>query len=163
MTRIYQRRFHLIAALLCSLILSEAVSAETVAIIVHNDNTTEALSLRDLTKIFRQDKRYWKSRKRIYLVLREANSLERSIIIEHVYKMRGNKDLKNFWITKQFRGELFSFPKILTSDEDIKHFIRRTPNAIGFINASSLDDRVKSIRIDGKSPGEAGYILSDTN
>ena len=61
-----------------------------------------------------------------------------------------------------FREELSYFPQVLSSDEAIKRFVAQAANAIGFIDASSVDDHVKVLRIEGKLPAEAGYALSDS-
>lgn len=136
-----------------------AVGAEDIAVIVNHENGTENVSMRELMDIFRQERRHWEGGEKISLVLREAGSPERQTILSKVYQMRNDVDLKNFWIRKQYSGSLFSFPKILPSDEEIKVFVSAVPNAIGFINVDSLDASVKALRIDGKRPGEPGYFL----
>lgn len=154
--------FFLISMFLLTALSADAVGAQTIAIIVNRENATQEVSFKELVKIFKQEKRHWNGGRRIYLVLRDAGSHEREIILKKVYGMRTNMELKNFWIMKQFRGELFSFPRIFRSNEGIKVFVSQVPNAIGFIDAAFVDDRVQALRIDGKLPGEAGYVLSDS-
>ncbi len=70
-------------------------------------------------------------------------------------------ELKRFWLTKIYRGELTSFPKTLSSNESVQRFVGRVPNAIGFVDASYSDETVKVLRIDGKLPGAEGYALGE--
>jgi ABC-type phosphate transport system substrate-binding protein len=130
-----------------------------IAVIVNKDNSTDAVSFRDLSKIFRQEKQYWEDGKRIYLILQEAGSPEKEIVLQRLYKMKG-EELKQFWLIKMFRGEITSFPKTFSSNEAVKRFVSEVPNAIGFIDASSADETVKVLRLDGKLPRDAGYVLS---
>jgi hypothetical protein len=41
----------------------------------------------------------------------------------------------------------------------MKRFVREYPDAIGFLPAGQIDGTVKSIAIDGKRPGDAGYSI----
>ena len=129
-----------------------------IAVIVNKDNRTDKVSFRDLVKIFKQEKQYWEDGRKIYLVLQEAGSPEKEVVLQRLYKMKG-EELKQFWLAKMFRGEITSFPKTVSSNEAVKRFISEVPNAIGFIDTSYVDQNVKVLRLDGKLPKEDGYIL----
>jgi len=147
---------------LITLLLVSSVSATSgdIAIIVNKANPTDELSSTDLVKIFAQDKQYWENGKKVYLIMQEAGSLEKKVILKKIYKM-GDEELKRFWLAKMFREEIASFPKTLSSNEAVKRFISQVPNAIGFIDASFVDESVKVLRIDKKLPGEKGYVLGE--
>lgn len=141
--------------------LSQGIAgAEEVAIIVNKLNTTDEVSFSDLVKILKQESQFWRDGKKIYLVMQEAGNPEKKIVLEKIYNM-DDEGLKKFWLTKMFKGEISSFPKTLSSNESVRHFVSQVPNAIGFINASLVDETVKVLRIDGKLPGEDSYILKD--
>lgn len=140
---------------------SHGAFAGEVAIVVNKENPSEGVSFRELVKIFKQEKQFWESGKKVYLLMRETGAPEKAVILRKLYTMKDDEELKKFWLEKVFRNEIASFPKTLSSDEAIKRFVRQVPNAIGFIDAASVDDRVKTLRIDGKLPGEAGYALTD--
>ena len=147
--------------LISLLLLSSALaSPANIAIIVNKANPTDELSSTDLVKIFAQDKQYWENGKKVYLIMQEAGSLEKKVILKKIYKM-GDEELKRFWLAKMFREEIASFPKTLSSNEAVKRFISQVPNAIGFIDASFVDESVKVLRIDKKLPGEKGYVLGE--
>ena len=131
-----------------------------VAIIVSKENLTNEISFKDLVKIFKLEKQYWDSGKKIYLVMRETGAIEKEMVLGKIYQM-DDVGLKAFWLGKLFRQEIASFPTTLSSDEAVKRFVSQVPNAVGFIDASAVDDRVKILRIDGKLPMENGYKLTD--
>ncbi len=135
-------------------------SQKQVAIIVHPSNNTSTLSLNELERVLRLNRTRWNNGQKIYLLLQEEGSLEKEVILKKVYRMTSD-ELKRFWLTKIYRGEMTSFPKTLSSNESIRRFVSRVPNAIGFVDASYPDETVKVLRIDGKLPGAEGYALGE--
>lgn len=130
-----------------------------VAIIVNRENPVDELSFRDVVRLFKQEKQHWETGKPIYLLLREPGTPEMSMMLRVVYGMREDHELKKFWLEMMFKEEIASFPQVLSSNEAMKRFVSRVPNAIGVIDVASVDDRVKVLRIEGKLPGEPGYRL----
>lgn len=148
----------LLSFLLLAITNSFAYSLD-VAVIVNKQNPVNSVSFTELTKLLKQEKQYWEGGKKVYLILQEAGSNEKKIVLKRVYQMT-DEDLKKYWLGKMFRGEIASFPKTLGSSEAVKRFISQVPNAIGFIDSSAMDATVKALNVDGKSPGEQGYPLS---
>lgn len=145
---------------IAALLISTLAYAEEVAVIVNKENATDEVSFKELVKIFKQEKQHWEDGKKIYLIMQETGSPEKKVVLKEIYKMT-DEELKKFWLAKMFRGEISSFPKVLGSNEAVKRFVSEVPNAIGFIDASFVDESVKVLRINEKSPGEKGYILKE--
>lgn len=141
-------------------IYSNPACAGDIAIIVNKANLTEEVSFNGLVKIFRQEKQYWESGKKIYLVMQEAGGPEKEIVLKKIYKMN-NEELKKFWLAKVYRGEISTFPKTLGSNEGVKRFVSQVPNAVGFVDSDYLDNSVKVLKIDGKLPKDKGYIFAE--
>lgn len=139
--------------------LSSVAHGQEVAIIVNKANATSRVSFQDLAMILKQQKQHWENGEKIYLVMQESGSFAKELALEKIYRMRED-DLKKFWLTQMFRGEITSFPKTLGSDEAIKRFVSQVPNSVGFIDVSFIDESVKVLRVEGKFPGEKGYLLS---
>ena len=134
-------------------------AASDVAVVVHPANPQSDVSNVELTRIFRLDQQHWQAGGRVYLVLREAGAPQKDVVLRRLYRM-DNLELKQFWLGKLYRGEIASFPRVVSSDALVKQIVSRAPNAIGFIDAADLDDTVKALRIAGLLPGESGYLLS---
>ena len=152
-------RFVALAILLS--FFEQAAAFGDVAVIVHKDNPVSDISSRDLIKIFRQERQNWESGQRVYFILREASAPEMRVVLIKIYRMENNEDLKTFWLSRIFREESAAFPQILTSNEAVRRFVSRVPNAVGFVDASFGDDQVKVLQIDGKLPGQTSYFLAD--
>ena len=98
--------------------------AGDMAVIVNKSNRLSALSLENLVRFSRMDRQFWPDGVRVYLVLPEAGSPEKRILLRHVYQMNG-EGLKKLWVTKIFRGEIASFPKTLSSNEAVLRFVAK--------------------------------------
>jgi hypothetical protein len=107
------------------------------------------------------ERQHWKAGGRVYLVLRESGAPQKDLVLRHLYRMN-DLELKQFWLGKLYRGEIASFPRVVSSDAMVKRIVAQAPNAIGFIDAGALDGTVKVLRIAGRRPGESGYLLSAT-
>jgi ABC-type phosphate transport system substrate-binding protein len=152
-----------LAALFLILLLfldSTLFAAGEIAVIVNNENPLDEISSGDLVKIFKQEKQQWNDGRQVYLIMQEAGSREKEVMLKKVFKM-SHEELKKFWMAQMFRGKISSFPKTLSSNAAVKRFVNQVVVAIGFIDASIVDQSVKVLSIDGKLPGEKGYLLTD--
>ena len=150
-----------IIALICSLKISSAIAqdkAGDLAIIVGKNSPLENVTSEELAKIFRAEKAKGPDGVRFVLTAREAGSAERGTALAQIYKLGEDEDSKYF-LQATFTGQVQSAPRSLNGSGTAKQFVSVTPGAIGYLRASEADDSVKVLRVDGKSPGEAGYPL----
>jgi len=131
-----------------------------VALIVHPANPLSDLSWASVIKIFRVEQQHWNSGGRIYLILQQFGTPEKEIVLRRVYRMK-DAELKQFWLGKLFRGEIASFPRVAHSSADARRIVAQAPHALSFIDASTADRTVKVLRVDGRRPGEPGYVLAN--
>ena len=141
--------------------LGAAAEAGDVAIIVHRNHPQDALTMVELSRIFRMEQQHWKSGDRIDVVLQASGSEKDAIIQNRVMGLRAG-ELQSFWLGKTFRGEITAAPRSLASDASVKQVVGGNLHAVGYVDSLFLDDSVKAMKIDGKSPGEPGYVLSRT-
>jgi len=127
--------------------LPSPAAAGDVVFIVHPRNPQIDVSSSDLVQMLRMEQQHWDAGGRIYLVLRK------------VYRMK-DAALKLHYLEKLYRGEIASFPRIAHSNQETRKLVAQAPNALGFIDAASVDSTVKVLRIDGKKPGDPGYLLT---
>jgi ABC-type phosphate transport system substrate-binding protein len=143
------------------LLIAAPAAAESpeLAVVVSPDNPIDDIQWKDLVKIFKLDKQYWRTNEKIYLVLRESGSKEKGVVLDRIYRT-SDEGLKKMWLAKMYREEIVSFPKVLNSNEAVIRFVNQVPTAISVIDASYRDERIKVLRIDGALPGDEGYPLS---
>ena len=151
----------LLVFLALSNFFSIPLRADEVVIVVNKQNPTEDISSKDVKKIFRFEKQFWDHGGKISPLLRETGSSAKTLMLKKIYEM-SDEDLKKLLLLRLFKGEIAALPQTLDSDTAVKKFVSQIPNAIGYINRASSDSNVKTLRIDGKLPGDPGYLLTDS-
>jgi hypothetical protein len=66
---------------------------------------------------------------------------------------------RQHWVGKVFRADTALAPKIVYSSEMAVDMVNRVPGAIAFIDASLAGKGLKVVKIEGRMPGEKGYVL----
>jgi ABC-type phosphate transport system substrate-binding protein len=148
-----------VAAFAITLLASASSGAGDVALVVHPKNPVVDLTRAEVMAIFKAEQQHWKAGERIYLILQESGTPERALLLRRVYQM-SDAELKQFWLAKLFRGEIAAFPRVVASSSAAKRIVSQAPNALAFIDAAAVDSTVKALRIDGRRPGEPGYLLA---
>lgn len=129
-----------------------------IAIIVHPDVGQESISTQDLEQILVGNKRFWDGGKSITILIQAPVSRERDIVIGKLMKM-SESQYRQFWISKVFRTEVASGPKVVLSNEMAASLIGRIPGAMAFARDDEIPKGVKVLKVDGLYPGEDGYPL----
>ena len=92
--------------------------------------------------------------------MRESGAAEKKVVLKKIYRM-DDLALKRYLLGKLYSGTISGYPKTLGSNEAVKRFVSQIPSALGYIDAASLDNDVRALRIDGRLPGEPGYALAN--
>lgn len=128
------------------------------AIVVHPDSRVDNVTFDDLRRIFTAQQQFWGDNSRITLLVRAPVARERKIVLERIYGMSEDQ-FRQFWIGKMFRADVASGPKIVYSSEMARELVAAIPGAITFLPLDAVTSELKVLRIDGKLPTEAGYVL----
>ena len=132
--------------------------AEPLAIVVNRSNPLSEISLADLRRLYRGQRSRWSNGRRVTLVMRDPGTPEREAILQTLYGVDEDEYRRGF-LQAVFTGEASGAPKVLASPNGVLRFIFNVPGAIGYVRASEVDASVKTLRVDGHLPGEAGYRL----
>jgi hypothetical protein len=63
-----------------------------------------------------------------------------------------------FWIDRKIRGGSGP-PRTVESLTTLRRVVEKLPGAIGYIRPSQLSNEVRAIRVDGKLPEDADYVV----
>ena len=129
-----------------------------VAVVVHPDVPVDNLSLSDLRRLLLGDREFWPASVRVTLLVRAPIARERDVVLKNVCQMT-EAQFRQHWIAKVFRAETALAPKIVYSSEMAIDLVTRIPGAITFVDASQMRSGLRVVKIDGKLPGERGYLL----
>jgi len=145
-------RLHIIPVLLCVGLLSCAAQAKQLAIVVDKDNATNSVKAADLANILNGKTRTWADGKAIKIILRDPSSPDMELVFRRVLNMTPD----------QVHAFLQAHPGqivIADSDDAVLRFVSATRGAVGIVDLYSLTKDVTVVKIDGKLPFDAGYLL----
>ncbi|OHB76441.1 MAG: hypothetical protein A2Z34_06010, partial [Planctomycetes bacterium RBG_16_59_8] len=128
------------------------------AILVHKENATDALSLDELREIMKGERKFWTGSVPIALLTREKGSEARQRILEKVYEL-DEKDYSRYWLKQIYRGKAVAPPKVLASEQEMIEAVAKNPSAIGYANVATAPEGLKILTLDGKRPSDKGYFF----
>ena len=129
-----------------------------IAVVVRADAPVEDLTLSQTRKLLRGEQQFWNSNLRVTLLLRAPAARERDVVLKVIYRM-SEAEFRQFWISKMFRAEATSGPKVVYSNEMATELVNALPGSVAFLDASQVPKGLKVLKIDGKLPGQADYPL----
>jgi hypothetical protein len=129
-----------------------------IAVVVSPLNPATDLSLTELRRIMMGERRFWGGNVQVRLVLRERGARERDQVLSVLLKM-DNKGFAEHWRAKVFRGEASEEPFTVPSSTMVRQYLKETPGGLTFMASKNLPAELKVLKIDGKLPGDPGYLL----
>jgi hypothetical protein len=144
--------------IVCLLLVGAAsvAFATDFAVVVNPANTTRAMTMADLGKIFRAKTAVWPGGKSITIVLREPSSPGGKFIIEKV--LGGSVDDGKAVLNDPSRKS--TVPVVFAeSDEEVLKIVEGNAGAVGVIDVYNITGGVKVVKIDDKQPFDPGYVL----
>ena len=129
------------------------VAQDAIAVIVNNQNPVDALTLEQISAIYRGEYTNWSELggedRPIVCLSRETNSGTHVYFLETVIRL-GDKEDKSIFSPKTL---------LLPSSEGIIAEVRENPNAIGYDGLGYVTDEVKTLAI-APAPGEDAILPS---
>jgi ABC-type phosphate transport system substrate-binding protein len=133
-------------------------AAPDIAVVVNPAVPVDNLTRAELRRILLGDREFWASGARVTLLIRAPIARERDAVVKVICDMT-EAQFRQHWIGKVFRAETPTGPKIVYSADMAIDQVTRLPGAITFIEAPLVTRAMKVVRIDGRAPGQAGYLL----
>ena len=148
----------LLTVVLAPMVRARQAASVEMAVIAHPDVPLSELTRAELRRILLGDREFWSPGLRVTLFIRAPIAVERDAAIRDVCQMT-EAQFRQHWIAKVFRAETPSGPKIVYSPEMALDQVSRTRGAISVVPVAQVTNRVKVLRIEGRSPGQPGYRL----
>jgi hypothetical protein len=129
-----------------------------IAVVVGPDTPVENLSLSEVRKVLLGDRQYWTPNHRVTLLIRAPVAREREVVLRTIYQMT-EVQFRQYWISKVFRAEASTGPKIVFSNSMADDLVLSLPGSVAFVDATQVPKGLRVIKIDGKLPGDPKYPL----
>ena len=152
-----RRLFAIILFLVCGNVAAED-AAKSLAVIVNTAVVPDSISKVTLTQILLGEVRFWEGGGLVTLLIQAPVSWERDILLADIMQM-SEPQYRQFWISKVFRTEVSSGPKVVFSNEMASMLVTKIPGAMAFVNEDEIPSDAKVMKIDGLLPGDPEYPL----
>jgi hypothetical protein len=137
---------------------SAQAAAADIAVVVRPDTPVDSLTLGQTRKLLLGEQQFWNPNLRVTLLLRAPSAREREVVLKVIYGMN-EAEFRQYWISKMFRAEVASGPKMVYSNEMATELVNALPGSVAFVDSTQVPKGLKVLKIDGKLPGQAGYPL----
>ena len=135
----------IIACALAASTLSGAAAHDNVKIIVNPEVEIGTLTQAEVARIYLGKKTFWDSGSRIApSLLNEKSALTEAFLEQSVRKTV--RQYRAYWKRHLFSGKGIA-PKTFSSSRQVANFVADNPGAIGVVDASFDDDRVKVVEL----------------
>jgi len=143
------------------LFLSASVSlaaARDLALVANKANAMSAITLPDLVKVCKAQTNRWPDGKPVTFIMRAPGVPEMRVLLEKIYELPEGQVTE--LIASANHGRM-NHPAILVaeSDEDLVNKVASIPGAVGVVDVYAINSSVAVVKLAGKLPLEAGYLL----
>src|ERR1044071_9796774 len=126
------RRFACIVGIALVLLpLSNFAAGGDIAVVVRPDTPIDDLSFSEIRKLLMGERQFWNSNLRVTLLIRAPVAREREVVLKTIYRM-SESQFRQYWISKVFRAEATSGPKIVYSNEMAAELVAAIPGSVAF-------------------------------
>jgi len=133
-----------IISILLLLLWSGSARAGEAVLVVHRDNPVSSLEIAEVRGIFLGKKVFWDDGNGIEVLLQKSGETHQSFSQNTLGK--SPRQLSMYWKRILFSGVGIP-PREVSGDKEMLELIAANVKAIGYIDSSSKDDRVKTISI----------------
>lgn len=133
-----------IISILLLLLWPGSARAGEAVLVVHRDNPVSSLEIAEVRGIFLGKKVFWDDGNGIEVLLQKSGETHQSFSQNTLGK--SPRQLSMYWKRILFSGEGIP-PQEVPGDKEMLELIAANVKAIGYIDSSSKDDRVKTISI----------------
>ncbi len=159
--RRFKQQLPIVVAMLALPVMLPASAVATegdIAVVVRPDTPVNDLSIAEMRRLLMGDRQFWSSNIRVTLLIRAPAAREREVVLKTIYHMT-EAQFRQYWISKVFRAEAASGPKIVYSNEMAAELVNAIPGSVAFVEATQVPKGLKVLKIDGHVPGEKDYPL----
>lgn len=136
--------FTLLAAMLLFFTNGSAAWAG-IAIIANPSNKQHGVSKQTIADMYLNKIKKFSNGRTVEPVDQAKGSAIREKFYKSVLKMT-EREVNRYWAKRKFTGKAKT-PKVLDGDRQIKEWVARNPEALGYIDGGSLDNTVKVLLI----------------
>lgn len=131
--------------------------AEPIAVVVNHDNPKASVGAEELKAIYLGRRTEWSDGTTAQPIDQAPSAPGRAAFVAAVIGMSPARFAEH-WVDQKVRGA-GSAPPVATSPAAAVKLVSRVRGAVAFVPLSQVTPAVKVLAVDGKLPGQRGYLL----
>jgi ABC-type phosphate transport system substrate-binding protein len=153
---VFYRRLLMVSGILIASVAPAA--ARDLALVSNKSNAVSTMTVPELVKICKAQTNRWPDGKPVTLIMRSPSTPEMKVFLEKVYEL--SEDQVQELVNTANHGRA-NHPAIMivASDEDLVNKVASIPGAVGVVDVYAINSSVLVLKLGGKLPLEAGYLL----
>jgi hypothetical protein len=145
------------AALVAALAMP-AWAGSNVAVVVKSDSRLDALALADLVKLAKGTTKSLPDGTSFMLVMREPAAEDMKGAVRKLFGMTP-EELKQLAAKLNEASRSRPYIQFVADDASLLKMVSALPGAVGLVDVYAINSSVKVVKVDGKLPFDAGYVL----
>jgi len=127
-----------------------AAFASDLVVVVNSGNEVSELSLHELRRIYRGEKKQWESGGPIQVLLPSRSSAAMQSVVANVFEMRSTVDVAQYYMAAMYQGKIVQPPPTVSADEAIE-IVANSIGALALVPRSRAEGKagVKIISVEG--------------
>jgi ABC-type phosphate transport system substrate-binding protein len=130
----------------------------SIAVVVNPSNTETGMTSAELCDTLLGDRQRWTNGKLIQVFVPPAGSDEWKVVVRAVCRTSESGFRRQVGSSRAF-GHASRPPQVIKTAAEMKQRVAASERALGFVPASQLENSVKALSIDGKSPSDSDYPI----
>jgi phosphate transport system substrate-binding protein len=138
---------------------------DDLVVVVNKENSVSNLTKSQLRKLILGEQLSWPSGAKVMVVMRTPGTDEREGVLRTVCRMSEEaysthlKSIVSLYRSMSMSAGSSIGPKSMETNAAVRALVATNPGAIGFLRSNELNDSVKTLSVDGASPGTPGYAV----
>lgn len=134
-----------------------ATATNNLALVTSANSALIDVTLAYLTRLCKGTYKTWPDGKAFTLVMKDPEAPEMRVAVQQLFGAAPGEAKAIIAKLNQARPVV----RIVDSDEEILRIVAATPGAVGLVGVYSINSTVKVLRVEGKLPFDAGYVLKE--
>ena len=128
---------------------------KNLAVVTSASSKLQDVPLTELSKLCKGTQKAWSDGKSFTLVIKDPESADMHVAVQKLFGARPAEVKAAIAKLNEARAVV----RVVDTDENLLRAVEATPGAVGIVDVYAINSSVKVLRVDGKLPFDAGYVL----
>jgi ABC-type phosphate transport system substrate-binding protein len=153
---VFYRRVLIVSAFVAASV--SLAAARDLALVANKSSVVSAITLPELVKVCKAQTTHWPDGRPVTFIMRSPSAPEMKMLLEKVFELPEDQ-VRDLISTANHARPGHPAIVIAESDEELVNKVASLPGAVGVVDVYAINSSVAVVKLGGKLPLEAGYLL----